>query len=143
VRAGADGRRPTLAYRAPMDAAGFRSLLETVRRAWVDGDTEAALACFTDDARYTEPPDAQHYQGRQQLWEFFGGDDPPPMSMSWHTVVFDEELQMGAGEYTFTGTRTYHGVAVIRLRKERISNWREYQHPSDLDWESFTALNRF
>jgi hypothetical protein len=75
--------------------------------------------------------------------EFFGGDDPPPMSMSWHTIVFDEGVQTGAGEYTFTGTRTYHGVAVIKLREGRISNWREYQHASDLDWEAFTALNRF
>lgn len=50
---------------------------------------------------------------------------------------------MGAAEYTFTGTHTYHGVVVIKLRGDVIANWREYQHRSDLDWEAFTALNPF
>ena len=126
-----------------MDGERFRSLLETIARAWNEGDTNAALACFTDDARYTEPPDSQHYEGREQLYEFFGGEDPPPMSMAWHTILFDEDRQMGAAEYTFTGTNTYHGVVVIRLRDDRISNWREYQHRSELGWEDFTALNPF
>jgi hypothetical protein len=126
-----------------MDADGFRALLERVGRAWNEGDTHTALACFTDDARYTEPPDTQHYEGREQLYEFFGAEDPPPMSMAWHTIVFDEGLQMGAGEYTFTGTNTYHGVVVVRLRDDQIASWREYQHKSDLDWEAFTALNPF
>ena len=126
-----------------MDAAAFRAMLATIAEAWNAGDTHTALACFADDARYTEPPDEQHYEGRDQLYEFFGGEDPPPMSMAWHTIVFDAELQMGAAEYTFTGTNTYHGVVVIRLRDELIANWREYQHRSDLDWEGFTALNPF
>lgn len=126
-----------------MDGDGFRAMLETIARAWNEGDTDTALACFTDDARYTEPPDSQHYEGRDQLYEFFGGADPPPMSMAWHTVLFDDAEQMGAAEYTFTGTNTYHGVVVIRLRDDRISNWREYQHRSDLDREAFTALNPF
>jgi hypothetical protein len=126
-----------------VDGAGFRGLLETIAQAWNEGDTATALACFTDDARYTEPPDTQHYEGRQELFEFFGGDDPPPMWMAWHTIVFDRDQQTGAAEYTYTGTNTYHGVVMIRLRDDLISNWREYQVRSDLDWESFTALNPF
>lgn len=126
-----------------MEGAAFRQLLETIAGAWNEGDTASALACFTDDARYTEPPDAQHYEGRQELFEFFGGDDPPPMRMAWHTIVFDRDEQMGAAEYTYTGTNTYHGVVVIRLRDELIANWREYQVGSDLDWNAFTALNPF
>ena len=126
-----------------MDGKAFRRLLTTIADAWNEGDTATALTCFTDDARYTEPPDTQHYEGRDALFEFFGGDDPPPMSMAWHTIVFDEELQMGAAEYTYSGTNTYHGVAVIRLRDGLVANWREYQQRSDLEWEAFTALNPF
>jgi hypothetical protein len=126
-----------------VDGDGFRRLLATIATAWIEGDTATALACFTDDARYTEPPDTQHYEGRDALFEFFGGDDPPPMQMAWHTVLFDENEQMGAAEYTYAGTNTYHGVVVIRLRGDRIANWREYQYRSDLDWEAFTALNPF
>ncbi len=40
---------------------------------------------------------------------FFGQDDPPPMSLVWHHLVFDPEQQIGAAEYTYRGTRTYHG----------------------------------
>lgn len=126
-----------------VDAEGFRRLLRAVAEAWNEGDTKAALACFTEDAKYTEPPDAQHYAGRQALNEFFGGEDPPSMRMLWHTIVFDEAQQLGAGEYTFHATNTYHGVAMIRLRDDLIANWREYQHRSDLGWEDFTALNPF
>ena len=126
-----------------MDGSAFRQLLETIAGAWNEGDTATALACFTDDARYTEPPDTQHYEGRQELFEFFGGDDPPPMRMAWHTILFDRDEQMGAAEYTYSGTNTYHGVVVIRLRDDLIANWREYQVRSDLDWNAFTALNPF
>ena len=126
-----------------MDGASFRQLLETIAHAWNEGDTATALACFTDDARYTEPPDTQHYEGRQELFEFFGGDDPPPMSMAWHTILFDRDQQTGAAEYTYTGANTYHGVVVIRLRDDLVANWREYQVRSDLEWQAFTALNPF
>ena len=50
---------------------------------------------------------------------------------------------MGAAEYTYTGTNTYHGAVVIRLWDDLIANWREYQVRSDLDWAAFTALNPF
>ena len=118
-------------------------MLTTIADAWNAGDTHTALACFAVDAKYTEPPDEQHHEGRDQLYDFFGGEDPPPMSMTWHTIVFDEELQVGAAEYTYSGTNTYHGVVVIRLRGGLVANWREYQQRSDLDWEAFTALNQF
>ena len=126
-----------------MDGASFRQLLETIAGAWNEGHTATALACFTDDARYTEPPDRQRYEGRQELFEFFGGDNPPRMWMAWHTIVFDRDQQIGAAEYTYTGTNTYHGVVVIRLRDDLVANWREYQILSDLDRNAFTALNPF
>ena len=85
------------AYSADRGWSGVPGLLETIARAWNEGDTSTALACFTDDARYTEPPDTQHYEGRQELFEFFGGDDPPPMWMAWHTIVFDRDQQIGRG----------------------------------------------
>ena len=104
-----------------MDRSGFRELLQRIATAWNEGDTATALACFMDDARYTEPPDEQHYEGRDALYEFFGREDPPSMRLDWHTIVFDEALQTGAAEYTYVGTNTYHGVAVIRLRDDRIA----------------------
>jgi hypothetical protein len=126
-----------------MDRPGFVSLMDALADAWNSGDSRTALDLFTDDAHYVEPPDEQRYEGREELLEFFGADDPPPMSLVWHHVVFDPELQIGVAEYTYRGEGTYHGIALVRLEGDRIADWREYQYPSDLDWEAFSAGNRF
>ena len=126
-----------------LDRAAFVALMDDVADAWMRGDTERALARFTQDARYVEPPDVQRYVGHDELRAYFGEDDPPPMSLTWHHLVFDEARQLGAAEYTYTGGSTYHGIALIRIEDDRIADWREYQVRSDLDWERFSAGNRF
>lgn len=124
-----------------MDHAGFVSLMETIASSWNAGDTQRALACFTDDAVYVEPPDRQRYEGRAALFEFFGGDEPPPMHLAWHHLVVDGDV--GVGEYTYRGRRQYHGLVIVHLRDGRIDRWREYQYPSKLSWEAFAGPSRF
>lgn len=115
--------------------------MERIRDSWIAGDTARALECFTDDCVYIEPPDEQRYEGRDELFEFFGGEDPPPMDLVWHHLVVDGNN--GAGEYTFRGNRQYHGIVIVQLRDGRISRWREYQVASTLDWETFVGPSRF
>lgn len=122
-----------------MDSSGFADLMRTIERAWNTGDAAAAADCFTEDAVYTEPPDRQRYAGRAELFELSGGDDPPPMSMTWHNLVFDPEQQVGVGEYTFRGRRQYHGMAIVRVVNDKIRRWREYQYESELDWAEFAG----
>lgn len=127
-----------------LDRAAFVALMDDVADAWIRGDTDRALARFTDDARYVEPPDVQRYAGRDELRAYFGGVDPPPMALTWHHLIFDEAEQIGAAEYSYAGeASTYHGVALVRIEDGRIADWREYQVRSDLDWERFSAGNRF
>jgi SnoaL-like domain len=126
-----------------MDQAGFAALMGAIAEAWNHGESEAALRCFTDDAVYMEPPDSQLYLGREELWEFFGGDDPPPMRLDWHHLVFDERAQIGAAEYTYEGSTRYHGIVIVKLRDDRIASWREYQTQSNMDWDTFTGPSRF
>jgi uncharacterized protein (TIGR02246 family) len=128
---------------APLTAAGFRRLLETVAAGWNEGDARRAADCFADDAVYVEPPDRQVYRGREALYEFFGGESPPPMSMRWHHVVFDEAEQVGAAEYTFEGRRRYHGLVIVRVDGGTIARWREYQYASELEWPDFVGASRF
>ncbi|MGH9755864.1 MAG: nuclear transport factor 2 family protein [Blastocatellia bacterium] len=87
-------------------AAQFDTLMRTVADGWNEGNAKKAADCYTEDALYTEPPDKQVYAGREALYEFFGGDKrpEPPMKMTWHHLAFDEESQIGFGEYTFQGT---------------------------------------
>jgi SnoaL-like domain len=124
-----------------MDHAAFVTLMQTIADAWNSGDTNRALACFADDAVYIEPPDEQRYEGRDELFDFFGGDDPPPMSMAWHHLVVDGEI--GVGEYTFRGNRQYHGLVIVQPRGGVIARWREYQTESPLPWEEFVGPSRF
>lgn len=44
--------------------------------------------------------------------------------------MFDEVEQTGAAEYTYTGSYTYHGLVLVRVRDGLVSEWREYQHTS-------------
>lgn len=126
-------------------AAQFRTVLNDLAEAWNQGDARRAADCFTADAVYTEPPDKQVYRGREELFRFFGGAQgrAGQMAMQWHHLAFDEETQIGFGEFTFTYGSTVHGVAVVRLRDGRIANWREYWYESALPWDRFIRANPF
>jgi hypothetical protein len=126
-----------------MDQRGFERLMQAVARGWSTGDAAGAAGCFTDDVVYVEPPDRQRYVGQDALYELSGGADPPPMSMTWHHLVFDPGRGIGAGEYTFRGNRQYHGAVMVQVRDGRIARWREYQYASDLAWPDFVGDSRF
>ncbi len=119
----------------------FVTLMETVAVSWNAGDTERGLSCFTDDAVYMEPPDRQRYAGRAELYAFFGAEDPPPMSMSWHHLLVEGEI--GVGEYTYRGERQFHGIVIVQLRDGRISRWREYERESALPFDEFAGPSLF
>jgi ketosteroid isomerase-like protein len=126
-------------------AAQFKNLMRTVAAGWNEGNAKKSADCYTEDAIYTDPPDRQVYVGRQALYEFFGGDKKPdpPMKMTWRHLAFDEESQTGFGEYTFQMNNRYHGIVVVKIRGGKISNWREYQYKSDLEWREFVKKNDF
>jgi hypothetical protein len=115
--------------------------MEQLAHAWTQQDTELALACFTPDAVYIEPPDIQHYQGHEQLRPYFVALTPG-MFMHFHHLWFDVLNQMGAGEYSFgmTGKVTAdHGVVVTELRDGRIAFWREYRRQGPSAFSDFIA----
>ena len=124
----------------------FESLLNGVSDGWNSNNARAAADCFTLDAVYTEPPDRQLYQGRQELFEFFGGEEGrnEPMNMTWHHLVFDEEEQKGMAEYTFKYKgRATHGIVIVQVANGKIRRWREYQYRSDMEWIDFIGLSDF
>jgi len=126
-------------------AKEFQHLLQTVSDGWNEGNARKAADCFSADAIYMEPPDAQLYHGRKELFEFFGGDKGTdiPMHMTWHHIAFNQEEQVGFGEYTFEMHGRYHGIVVVRIESGLIQQWREYQYRTELDWETFTSHNAF
>lgn len=129
----------------PFGQGEFSALLQRLASGWNQGDARMAADCFTEDAIYTEPPDKQVYRGRDALFRFFGGESgrPGQMTMMWHHIAYNPTTQVGAGEFTFSYGGTVHGVAVIKVRDGKISNWREYWYESPLAWEQFIGVNRF
>ena len=128
-----------------ISSSEFERLMQTIADSWNEGNAQKAANCFSENAVYVEPPDKQVYHGRNELYEFFGGDAGPeiPMHMTWHHLAFNEEEQIGFGEYTFQMHGRYHGIVVVKIEAGLIKCWREYQYPSDLNWEEFTSHNPF
>ena len=123
----------------------FERLMHTVSDGWNEGNARKAADCFGEGAVYAEPPDKQLYGGREQLYEFFGGASGTdlPMHMTWHHLAFNEEEQIGFGEYSFKLHSQYHGIVVVRIKSGLIKQWREYQYRSELNWEEFSSHNSF
>lgn len=119
----------------------FEHLMQIISDGWNEANTRKAADCFSDDAIYVEPPDAQVYHGRAELYEFFGGDAGTdiPMKMTWHHLAFNEDEQVGFGEYTFEMHGRYHGIVVVQIASGLIKHWREYQYRTELDWQAFTG----
>jgi ketosteroid isomerase-like protein len=152
-------------------AEQFAALMQRLAEAWSDQNAAAALACFTPDAIYMEPPDIQLYQGHAQLQPYFGALTPdaiymeppdiqlyqghaqlqpyfgalkPGTFMVWHHLAFDPATQVGLGEFSFgmTGRPTAtHGVAVVDMRDGRIAFWREYHRRGPAAFDTFLACN--
>ena len=125
--------------------AEFEILMQTIADGWNKGNARKAADCFSEDAVYVEPPDRQLYRGREELYEFFGGDHGPeiPMQMTWHHLAFNEEEQVGFGEYSFQAQGKYHGIVTVKLQNGLVQFWREYQYKSELNWKEFTQHNPF
>ena len=128
-----------------MTASEFERLMQTVADGWNEGNARKAVDCFSINAIYSEPPEKQLYRGRDGLYEFFGGNDDTdiPMKMTWHHLAFNEQQQIGFGEYTFEMHGRYHGIVVVKTEAGLIKHWREYQYQSELDWGEFTKHNPF
>jgi len=63
--------------------------------------------------------------------------------VTWHHLIFDFTQQIGVGEYMLQYKVQNHGLAIVRISKGLILNWREYKIESRLPWEQFLGDNRF
>lgn len=114
----------------------LRVVLDRAAAGWAAGDAAAVADCFAEDVEYLDPF-LYRFTRRDDLLPFF---EPPPGGhhVTWHTVLWDDDVQTGVVEYTYEGHHRYHGAAVIRLDVAgRIALWREWQHLDDaLDWDA-------
>jgi len=110
-------------------------MLDAMASGWINREYQAVADRFADDVFYS---DSLHYAffNKGDLLRFFEDEDLPENCV-FHQAVFDEEVQLGAAEYTYEGTYRYHGTGWIKLENDKIASWREYQHISDLGRKEF------
>jgi hypothetical protein len=125
-----------------MTREGFASMLQTLGQAWTDRDYQQAINFFAVDVHYGDPL-RYSFKNRTDLLRFFEDDGGFEQRTDWHYVVFDEDRQLGAAEYSYQGTHLYHGIVLIKVENDKIARWREYQHIADEPWEEFTADTAF
>ncbi len=125
-----------------MNKSEFEKKLNDLADAWINKDYERAANHFAESVRYADPT-RYSFNKKQDLLEFFKNDDGYSQSVTWHNIVFDEDKQVGAAEYTYAGTHLYHGLVIIKAVGDRFTHWREYQHISRLDWEEFVSGTDF
>ncbi len=116
-----------------MDEAGFRRLIEDLKRAWEDRDSAAAAALFTEDAVYRESPTEPPVQGREAIRRYFeeaAREELGPSLTIEHLLFCDSA---GAVEWTYDFTaasdlshKVYKGVALVDVRGNKVASWREY-----------------
>lgn len=127
-----------------LSPADFTSVMHTIQDAWSDGNARKAADCFTENAIYSSPPSRGH-QGRENIYQHFGGAKglAMPMKIEWHHLLFDPSQQLGMAEFTYQYHLQTNGVVVLKFSSGLISNWREYDVPSDLIWSKFVGPNDF
>lgn len=111
-------------------------MLQALARGWTARDYEKVASFFAEDVRYADPA-RYRFSSRAELLDFFRDDEGYEQSTVWHNVVFDEERQAGAAEYTYQGAHRYHGTVWVHVQGNLIARWREYQQVSGLEWEEF------
>ncbi len=130
--------------RDSVSPADFEAIMKAYGDARQAGNIQKALECFTEDAILSSPPAPAH-QGRETLFQLFGGDrkDPVPVKIQWHHFVFDPKEQIGAVEFTIQYHLQTHSVAFIKLSHGLISNWRQYDVANGMEWYRFVGDNSF
>ena len=127
-----------------VDRNGFIDLMHRVARAWADLDEEAAVACFSPDAIYMQPPDVQFYAGTEQLRAYFAALEERTF-LEYQNLWFDETPQIGCAEFSFGvegQPQADHGTIVVHLEGGLIGHWREYVQKGPANFEEFLAVDK-
>jgi RNA polymerase sigma-70 factor (ECF subfamily) len=116
--------RPAATQQAEFAELGDDKLREVARRyasAWEAGDVDAIVAMLTDDARYSMPPLAQWYEGRDGIRRFLLAG---PLSLRWRFVPASANGQLAFGTYRWqpeTSVFTAAALDLVALRGAGIA----------------------
>lgn len=119
-----------------MKTVEFFEMIQLMANAWTIGNYVKVADCFNENIYYSDSLSYSFFD-KKSLLQFFENDDGQPQKCVFHNIIFDENKQIGAAEYSYEGTHLYHGTVWISIENNKILSWREYQHISEKDWKSF------
>jgi hypothetical protein len=128
---------------AKISAEDFYRIMNTVAQSRSEGNASKAADMFAEDAVYSNPTGRQTRKGRAAIAKLFGGNKGAAIAIQWHHLIFNEQEQIGAGEFTQEGRRRFHGMVIVKMKNGKISNWRQYGFASNEGWEKFASENQF
>ncbi|WP_086823741.1 sigma-70 family RNA polymerase sigma factor [Allokutzneria sp. NRRL B-24872] len=119
-----DERRPAMSQQATLRSLGeerVRALGERYLAAWERGDVDAIVELLTEDAKYSMPPLAEWFQGREAIAEFLRGG---PLTTSWRFLRARANGQLAFGTYMWQAERSLYvpaGVDILTLNDSGIA----------------------
>lgn len=119
-----------------MRSVDFHQMLNSMAEAWTTRNYEKVVGFFNDDLLYSDGLNYE-FKTKADLFSFFENDGGQAQFCVFYDSIFDDRKQIGVGEYTYVGTNSYHGTVWIKIEKDKIASWREYQYITGLSWKEF------
>lgn len=91
----------------------FRLMLEAMADGWRNREYEMVIECFAEDLFYSDSLNYS-FSSKEDLLEFFKNESFDEECI-FHRSVFDERGQIGAAEYTYSGTNQHHGTVWLKM----------------------------
>jgi uncharacterized protein (TIGR02246 family) len=115
------------------------ALFERRRRAWLDGDLDGYLACWTDDMAIVTPRRLEPLRGKDAYAALArrAFEEGRPRRLDFHHLAVDGDVVLceftGEGERPDGSRFAWDGMGRGILRDGLIAEWREYWDPADFD----------
>ncbi len=130
-------RLPERTQQATLGSLGDDALREVVEDyvdAWERADINALAARLAEDAVFTMPPVPTWFRGREAIATFLG-ERPLSGDLRWRIIPTRANGQLAFAHYGWddeAGAFTAHGIAVIALDGDRISDLTIFRDPEQV-----------
>jgi RNA polymerase sigma-70 factor (ECF subfamily) len=104
-----------------LDPQAVNEIAERWMSAWPAGDVDAIVAMLADDARYSMPPVAEWYVGRDAIRTFLLAG---PLRSRWRFLPTSANGQLAFGTYLWDDAANAYlpgGLDVLTIRETRVS----------------------
>ena len=125
-----------------MDRDDVMRWVDGYERAWRDGDREAVVRLFSDDAAYRASPYEPSQTGHDAIKAFWLDDAGSPFSMKAHVVAVDGDVAVVHVTVVYDGPppQEYRDLWVLRFAPDgRVADFEEWAYWPDKPYSAEQA----